>query len=306
MKMRIALIATVTLLTACSPYVYKTEIDAFAGGVGDLTSAYTDGLKDLAAARSERERWDLTRDSALLALTSGCTTGGAGASIAQSPCVVHEVNKPPLGPSEIELEAANAKSAAMALKKYAEALAAVTNAADAQSLAAAQADFNSAIVGLAGDNKTATAELGAVADLFSAATTAVLNQRRYEALKRGVTAAQQPVATLGNSLGEALDTMRVARARELHDTANTMITDMGRKVKDDDYMTRLVIVQERAAAIESLRQADPKQAASDMIKAHSALAAALNDQTRQISAVLAAIRDFVDKAKAVREAFGAA
>ncbi len=305
MKLRLAVVAAITLLTACSPYVYKTEIGAFASGVGDLTSAYSDGLKELAAARGERERWELTRASAPLALTSGCVPGGAGASMAQTPCVVHEVNKLPAVPSKTELQAASARSAAAALKKYADALAAVTNAEDAQTLAAAQADFNAAIVGLASDDKSATAELGAVADLFSAVTTAVLNQRRYDALKRGVNAAQEPVATLGNALGEALDSMRVARASELRDTANLMIIGMGGEVKDDEYMKRLVTVQERAAALEALRQSDPKQAASDMIKAHAALAAALSDDARQISAVLAAIRDFVDKAKAVREAFGA-
>ena len=56
-------------------------------------------------------------------------------------------------------------------------------------------------------------------------------------------------------------------------------------------------------ALEALRRSDPRQAARDMVKAHEELALALKDDRRQMQAVIASVRAFVDKAKAVREAF---
>ncbi len=56
-------------------------------------------------------------------------------------------------------------------------------------------------------------EFGAIAGLAFSVGVATLNQRRFDMLKRGVTAANEPVAVLGgDAMGQALDTLRKARA----------------------------------------------------------------------------------------------
>jgi lactam utilization protein B len=65
----------------------------------------------------------------------------------------------------------------------------------------------------------------------------------------------------------------------------------------------LNLIEAKVNSLEALRRSDPRQAALDMVKAHEELARALKDDRRQTQAVVTSVRAFVDKAKAVREAF---
>jgi len=295
---------TLLLVTGCSPYIYKTEINEFSNGVNELSSAYNAGLKSSGSERQERQRRQWTKKRARIALTEGCVLQASGGPDNVSACALREVGKAPPAPSRIETQAIPAAPIIKALRDYADALAAVTNAEDQQTLEAAQAQFKNSIQDLAKQRDPALpASLGPVADVFSATMTAALNARRYEILRDGVTAANAPVAELGGALGEALDAIRTARANELRLLADDLSAELGPAFGSTDYLSQLNLIEGKVNSLEALRHSEPGQAARDMVKAHEELALALKDDRRQVQAVIASVRAFVDKAKAVREAF---
>jgi hypothetical protein len=295
----------ITLVVAgCSPYIYKSEINGFSAGVIDLGSAYASGLQSTASERQERYRWQWGTTGARIALTEGCVPQTEVGPDAGPACALREVGKPLVTASQIETQAATAGAIVRALREYADALAAVTNAEDQVTLEAAQAQFRNSVETLAKQrDPTHAAPLGPVADVFAAVTTAALNARRYKMLKEGVTAANGPVAQLGRAMGEALDAIRMARANELRLNADFLVAELGPKFDSADYVSRLTLVEDKVNSLETLQRSDPRKAAEDMVAAHEALTRALNDDRRQTQAVVTSVKAFVDKAKAVREAF---
>jgi len=209
-------------------------------------------------------------------------------------------------PLATETQAVAAAPIVKALSEYAAALAAVTNAEDRQALDAAQAGLKQSVTALAVRARaegTSKAELGAVADLFALGLGTLLDARRYEVLRGGVLDAKEPVSTLGQALGETLDALRAARARELQLAASRLSTGLGPRMDAGAYAARLDALRSRVATLEALRRADPRQAAADMVAAHDALARALADRSRQAKAVADAVKVFVEKAKALGDAF---
>jgi hypothetical protein len=295
------------LVAGCSPYIYKKEINGFSAGVNDLGSAYSSGLKSAASEWQERQRWKWITTRVPLALTDGCVLQDSAGTNGSPACALRELGQAPPTPvqSETEKEATKAAPIIKALRKYADALAAVTNAEDQQTLEAAQAQFSSSIQDLAKQRDTTLAKpIEAGAGILATVTTAWLNQRRFEILKNGVTAANEPVKQLGDAMGATLAAIRTARANELRLTAVELTKGLGPAFGSADYMTRLNLIEGRVNSIDALRRSDPRQAAQEMVKAHNELTRALNDDSRQVQAVVDSVRTFVDKAKAVREAFG--
>jgi len=299
-------IAVGMILAGCSPYVYKSEINGFTGGVNDLAAAYATGCKSVAEDRADKQRWQWTDGTAKLALTEGCVPGVAGAPETTAACTLREVGQPIPEPSAIEKNAAGAAPIVKALQDYASALGSVTNAADRQALDAAQAQLKQSVEALSKQVEPALAgSIGPIADLFASITGAILDTRRYQVLKAGVTAAKEPVRILGSAMGDALDALRTARANELRLTADHLSAGLGPNLDSGSYAVRLEALQVKIDDLEALRRANPKEAAAEMVAAHDVLAQALSDDTRNIEGVIATVKTFVDQAKAVRDAFAA-
>lgn len=299
-----AAVAALMMAVGCSPYLYKAEINGFSAGVDTLGSAYSSGLRSTTAERQERQRWDWSKRQARLALTEDCVLQASAGRNGDSACSLREVGIAPPSRSKTEQEVAKAAPIIKALRDYASSLVAVTNAEDQQTLEAAQAQFSSSLQDLAKQTKPElAAQLGPVADAFAAATTAGLNSRRYKILKNGVIAANKAVADLGDAMGDVLNAIRTARANELRLTADFLTSELGPSFTSAEYMTRLTLIESKVDSLEALRRSGPRQAAKEMVKAHDDLARALMDDRRQVQGVGNSVRTFVDKAKAVQEAF---
>ncbi len=296
-------VAAAVVLGGCAPYVYKSEINAFAGGVDDLATAYRTGMKGMAGDRVELQRWQWSVDRPRVSLSEECVVDFKSPAAGPA-CAVLPSSGKPLPPSAVETQAAAAAPIVAALRDYANALAAVTNAEDAEQLDAAQTKFRGSLQGLLKQQSVEAPKVGPVVELIGAAFTAVLNERRYTILRDGVTAANGAVEQLGQALGETLTIMRVAQAGQLKLTADHMALQLGPGVGGREYVERLSLVEAKAASLESLRRSDPRRAADDMVRAHRELARALADESRQGEAVFEAVIVFSEKAKAVRSAFG--
>jgi len=292
-------LASVLFLAGCSPYVYKQEIDGFALGVKDLATAYNDGRAYIMTRDLEDQdaRWAQNRAALTITACEFRDTGNPG----NVECVLHEIAQPVPSPSPLGAAVRDAGPIVKALSDYSSALAAVANAADREALTAAQTKLKAAVQGLA--NEAAgkpVATVGPLVDLFSALTTAILDQQRYAILRSGVTAAQAPVADLGVTLARTLGGIWMVRASELRDAANLEVRNLG---SGPDYPSHLRKARERVAALETLRTKNPSVAATDLVAAHDALAKALADDSRQVEAVANAVGSFVTQAKAVKDAF---
>ena len=147
LRTTILVLATVAGVAGCAPYVYKSEINAFSSGVENLATAYKFGLKSLASERAAQERLRLSSDRPPVALSEDCEVslkvpeGGP-------PCMALAGRREPIPVSPVERQAMTAAPVVQALRDYADALAAVTNAEDEAQLEAAQAMFRDSVESL--------------------------------------------------------------------------------------------------------------------------------------------------------------
>jgi hypothetical protein len=291
--------AAIALVAGCSPYVYKQEIDGFATGVKDLAAAYSESRVWLATRDQEKVDATWTGSRARLTVTA-CEFRDPGTP-GPVECVLHEIAQPvpaPLADTAVFREVAPNVEA---LSRYSAALAAVANAADREALTAAQAKLKTAVQGFASEAAgKAVPAVGPAVDLFSTLTATLLDQKRYDILRSGVTAAKEPVADLGRTLSVALGGVWMQRATAMRRTASQDAESLG---SGSDYAARLKRLREKVAALETLRGKNPGTAATDMVAAHDALAKALADDARQVEAVATAVANFVAQANSAREAF---
>jgi hypothetical protein len=290
-------------LVACSPYIYKSEVADFGAGVKAVAAAYDDGMAAYAQERSDRQQVDWRLERAKLAKTPGCDIGvGPGATI-KDPCELRAAGPgtplPPGPPST--LERAGPELVAP-LQRYAAALVAITDAQDREQLIAAQARLQESVDGFV----KATGVPALPLDPLSAIARGYLDQSRYDVLKRSVIAADPQIPKIGAALGVALDTLRGMRADELNGALEARTRTLSPGLSQDVYDARLDGALQGRQALEALRKSDPPQAADKMVKAHRALAEALQDNRRQIASVTAAAREFYDAAVALQKAFATA
>lgn len=299
----LTLVVACVLFAGCSPYLYKSEITGFSDGLNQLDSAYVGGLKSVVSDLQDQRRLDWTTARVPFAVDPACMTIPDGQPVNQAPCRLRQS-----GVAEPAAEAVwNSRSfesvpALQVLRLYAEGLAAVTNAEDQKTFEAAKVQLKSSMDALVtASKKTPPAALGPVADSVAYVALTVLDHRRYIALKKAVTEAREPVRTLGLSLGEGLDTLRRARINALNLSADVLAGAAETPQSQESYTRLLDAATVKINQVQELRMADPTKAAKAMVKAHDDLADALNDDSRQIKNVLAAVKAFQAQAQAVRK-----
>ena len=233
------------LSAACSPYLYRPEIDSFSKGVNQLAEASRLSVATENAANSSSHRWRWIDERPELALSKHCpddkpperkdSQGNAG-----QPANVGD-EKPKKGerdtcglvykPREEWQRSAlpfdenvRLMPYVKTLQKYAVALADITNAADLDALRAAQVKLAGAVgelVTVAGGTSSGgpreVAAAGPIIALVNYFTTAFLDWRRYRELRSAVPKANPSVATVGQGLGEILEELRGEQLVALRD-----------------------------------------------------------------------------------------
>jgi hypothetical protein len=208
------------------------------------------------------------------------------------------------------------------LKEYANALAAVTNAAD-------RAAYDAAVAQLAGAVGTLTTPAESVAPGVSTLAPAAVNvvgwlfgtaldQQRYDSLKSAINLVgkplpddsnadpDSPIRVVTRAFGNGLFMLKVARMEVLGGEVDVLVDGLNdRKWSDDAYRKRLADAQTTLAMANALRKSDPKGAAADLAKAHDKLVLAVNDPTRNYTSLLKAVGEFTDKVTAVHSALTA-
>jgi hypothetical protein len=306
-------------LSACSPYVYNQEITGFSNGVDTVAASYQSGQQAVDTIVTQRQQAaDATARTRLLLLPGCDQTDPSGTPPKLPDCAIvawSATAAPP--PTVVQKDLADAAPAFDALKAYAASLTAVTAAADETALRQASQSLTTAANGLAGTvAKLAPAASPAggfvtpVGGVISQGITLYLDQRRLAVLRSTVPAVDPDVQVLGQTVQAALLDIRAQQllqlGTDLRSDAEPLEVAAASKLSPADYQSKLAALQVRIAAFNQARAADPTGTVAAMVSAHHQLAAALEANSGQQMAVLAAVQTFVTAAGQFKTAVVAA
>lgn len=305
------------LCVGCSPYSFSKETAAISDGVNKMSDAFSTGYDSLASDRANRVQTTIL-DSRQRVLVAPICKSSDATNDGTNMCALY-VGKDAPQLSDAEQTQAATLKAVKRLKDYANALAAVTNAAD-------RTAYDAAVAQLSGAVGTITTPLDAVEPGFSTLAPAAVNvvgwlfgtaldQQRYASLKRAITTVGLPVADDKNkdpdspirivtrALGKGLRMLKIARLEVLQNELYDLTRGLNeRSWSDDAYRSRLTDSQTTLATIVALRRSDPTGVASDLADAHDKLVLAVSDPTNNYTALIKALGDFTDKVNALHTA----
>lgn len=206
----------------------------------------------------------------------------------------------------------NARILTQQLVAYADALAMLTDATDVDNLQSAIADSQSAVESLHqsvnqfSKGTDRTSEISAVGGLVGSVMVAVLERRRYNALKEVVLGANETVQNAARHLS------RFSASLMLHD-----LTDKGENLIDkvtrfndvkaleaEDWKSALADAREAHEAYETLLDNNLSETFIAMAETHQALVDSLQDTNRQLLHLKERSLEFADRAATAKEVFG--
>lgn len=159
--MRLSLLMLLLGLAACSPYSYSKEVSAISTGVTQLSNGFTSGYTALASDRESETQLTLTDTRARVSVATSCDD-----PTSKLPCGLYRFGGSAPALSAIEQDRSKTMEAIAVLKGYADALAAVTNAADRTAYDAAVAQLSGAVGTLAKTADPAAPGVSTVAPAF--------------------------------------------------------------------------------------------------------------------------------------------
>jgi len=299
-------------LAACSPYSYPKEVAAISTGVNQLSDAFTSGYAALASDRAAALQLDLIDARAKVSVATSCDD-----PTMTLPCGLYRFGGTPPALSAIEQDRGKTMAAVAVLKGYADALKAVTNAADRADYDAAVAQLSGAVGALAKNADPVAPGISTVAPAFVNVVGwlvgTALDQQRFDSLKAAVTIASTPQAngkapidTVATTLGSGLLALSSRRQTVLSDELDALVTPLGPAMTPSAYQQRLIEAQAVVSVLDGLRKADPTAAAAGLVKAHAALAAAVDDPSANYPNLLKSVSEFADQATALEAALATA
>jgi len=315
-SIRVTGISTAIFLAACSPYVYNQEIEAFNGGVNAIAASYDTGRKSVSDTIAQQQQQAFVARRVKLDLPDGCDQVDPTGSPPKLPgCAV--VKFPATGspaPTSVEIALASAAPAFDALKNYAGALSAVTNAADdaqlrsaTQGLISSVDGLSAAVASVAPGASSPQSKINAAGSVLGQAVAFYLDSKRYEVLRNAVPAIDSSIATLGETVKAALLTIRAQQLlelqREMHAAAAPLQSPTVGKLSAAEYQNDLSVLQSKVAAFNQIRSVDPQATVAALVDAHHKLAQALQDDARQAQPVYATMIAFLNSAAQLQSAF---
>lgn len=309
--------------TACSPYSFSSEVASMSSGVDKLSEAFTSGYDNLAGDLATKGQIEMTAKRRKLLLAGACDGDGAARPGSTLVCGIYMAGSDEPTLTSLQLKRAETMQAVQRLKKYANALAAVTNAADRTAYEAAVSQMSAAVGTLAGPANLAAPGVGVLApaaiNLVGWAFGTALDQQRYDTLRTSINRVgqplpdkdhplpQSPIRVATQTLGEGLQVLAVARIQALSREADILIIGLNNRTwSDEAYRKQLGEAWTATATVEALRRSDPEGAAADLADAHDKLVMAVNDPGQNYGSLLKALGEFGEKVSAVQAAMTAA
>ncbi|MDR3632144.1 MAG: hypothetical protein P4L42_17630 [Desulfocapsaceae bacterium] len=309
-------------ISACSPYVYNQEISGFSTGVNATVASYQSGQQSLSGLVLQDKQADYVKAKTRLTLQEGCLDANAlPPGLPECGVVPFSGDPSPFTQTtqnDLRLQAQVARAAQVfnALKIYAAALTAVTNAADdtslkqaSQDLGTAMGTFSTATAAVAPEAPQTAAVIDSATNLIGQGLSGYLDEQRYRALKASVPAMDVSVAAMGKTMTDALLSIRQMQLAHMADDmislAEPFETGAAGKLSQAEYQDRLTALESKVAAFNQARAGDPRATISALVEAHRQLAAALTNDTGQAPVVLNASLNFAVAAEQLNASLAA-
>jgi hypothetical protein len=308
--------------TACSPYSFSSEIASMSNGVDKMAESFSSGYGGLANDLATASQVEMATKRQRVLPARACTDEVDALRSDTQVCALHMQGTPAPALTDVELQRTQTMDSVQVLKKYANALAAVTNAADRTAYDAAVGQLSGAVGTLTAAaspalpvGMIAPAAINAMGWVFGMA----LDQQRYDSLRTAVNRVGKPLPDQANpnpsspirevtgTLGEGLSLLTNARIKALRREVGLLLVRLNDRPSGDDiYRKQLAEAWSVAATIEALRRSDPRRAVADLAVAHDKLVEAVNDSGRSYASLLKAVGEFGEKISAVHAAMTAA
>lgn len=309
-------------ISACSPYVYNQEITSFSNGINSTVSSYQTGQQTVASLVLQDQQADYVKARARLTLESGCLDSNAlPPNLPECAVVPFSGGIPPLTEQTktdlaSQVQVVRAAQTFSALKMYATALTAVTNATDdatlkqaSQSLQSAVGTLLASVTKVAPEAKLSSAVASPASNLITLGITAYLDRQRYAVLRDTVPRMDGPVAATGITMRDALLAIRQMQLARMVDDLTAAIepfeTGPASKLSESEYKSQLAALLTKVAAFNQAPASDPSATVSAMIEAHKQLATALLNNAGQTQTVLTAALNFATAAGQLKTAVDA-
>lgn len=289
-------------LFSCSPYGYKTEINAFGSAVSNLSAAVSTIQTDITTAPGKQAFWTaLVRNPKTVRLhRQRCTVLPAGAAKGAPPaelCVL-SIDGQTYTISAKQAEVIRAIEPIKNFNNYVASLRAVTNAKDSEEFKAATASL--------GQNASKLASIGspmagpvvsAGIQIIGLVTRSYFEHRRLQVLREVVNAVEDQLPQVTAELGRNFHALKFTRINSLRRRGRIISEAIPatRGIADRERLIRELVAG--ADAIRALQKSDPVAMTEAMQNAHTALADALAGKQPDLSAVLKTLNEFVAAAK---------
>jgi hypothetical protein len=316
------------MLCGCSPYLYEKEVGSFSSSVSDVWSAVTQGLDNLDQDQSAADLAEVVSARAGVNLSTEC--GSENPNQACRLMVIPKTDPDTSAADKFGPVKPQLLKVLVALKGYADGLAAVTNAQDRKDYDAAASQLASSVAGLgtalgasAPGGAAAGPALSAVTELVTWTIGEGLDAARYKTLRSAINAVGSPSIDVEGQKTSAiqivadiaitpeLKAVRSARItllfRQLNARADRINSDLAAaktaRVSLDRYDTPLMELASLVVTLNAIKGVDPEAVGSSLVNAHDELQKAVNDKSRQFQNLVSSLADFADKAAAVEKAF---
>ncbi|MEL6126227.1 MAG: hypothetical protein AAFR57_07525 [Pseudomonadota bacterium] len=290
------------LASGCSPYLYTSEIDAFATATGNLSTGLTQAQQAIRTNPDTHAFWAsyADTDKPVRFSEAGCDTAS------KTTCYVFvgsTAYNAPAEDAQLVAEIQKLKS----LNGYAAGLQAISNAEDREAFDAARATLAtnaSTLAGAASGNPAVTP----VAEVAVRAGTTILgyflDQARFDQLRASVLATDKYIAAMGPDLAKALGEIRKHQLLAVKTRMRTVQGALGSgKLRVTEHERLLTQLQSDVRAVAALQRTRSDKLATELVEAHSALAEALRQRRIDPVAVITAINEFATTASDFKTAF---
>lgn len=300
MKIHAAILLAL-LGSGCSPYLYTTEIDAFATATENLTAGLGEAQKAIRTGPEAHAFWAAYANTSLRVRfrESACE------SWSKTTCHVSVAGKS-YALSEADADLLRDIQKVRLLAGYVAGLRAVINAKDREAFDAARTKLAASAAALVGTG-TGNPAAGPIAQVTVRAGTTVLgyflDQARFDQLRASVRATDPHFAKIADPLTRALQQIRDHRIKALKRRMGTVQAKLGSKrISDVKHERLLVQLQADVRTLAALQRAPVGDLATKLVASHAALARALEDGRIDTVAVIKAIDEFATIAADFKQA----
>ena len=292
-------------ISACTPARFAKVTESYANSTADVSKAWNSAMELYASEEMALRNRQLFDRHLVPVFAPSCERG----TVVESPdgarlraCGLAARNEELASPGDVWREGKAAGEILKAFSEYAKGLQELTSAESRKEIDTAT---DTIAAGLAGALTAAlqpelAAAAAAAVKLGGFAYGEAFDAKQYHKLQKAVEQGQKSLPVLAKVLGHAFEDVASARIAAAGGLGRRYAA--AARPGSPGYADNFAKAADQAAVVESIQRANARAALDEMLKAHAALAKALEEDKGDTLAVLKAMGEFASRADAMRKA----